>query len=39
LTWVHQTLDKILSSQEIVQFIYITFMLFENINIFHYIEN
>jgi hypothetical protein len=28
---VHQTLDKILSSQEIVQFIYITISLFENI--------
>jgi hypothetical protein len=32
--WVDQTLDKILSNQEIVHFIYINISLFENINIF-----
>jgi hypothetical protein len=31
---MHQTLGKILSIQAIVQLIYITFSLFENINIF-----
>jgi hypothetical protein len=36
---MHLTLGKVLSNQEIVQFIYINVSLFENINIFLSIEN
>jgi hypothetical protein len=36
---MHQTLGKILSIEEIILFIYIIILLFENINIFIFIEN
>jgi hypothetical protein len=36
---VHQTLDKLLSTKETVQFIYIIVSLFENINIAISIRN
>jgi hypothetical protein len=36
---MQQTLDKVLSNQEIVQFIYVTISLFENINTILSTEN